>query len=396
MSNRILFIGLSAFLFISCAKTPPVGQVAPMVSFTSQTSRTLVFPDPVPRDPGNVTASVSPKLATLLEKRLGEAAQKSGATGISVSIWNPDGGRWTGQRGLADMARNIPVDAGSVFHAGSVGKVFTAVLIFQLIENGELSLETPLSRFYPDFPGADRIRMTHLLTHTSGIFSFNWEDLFRKLDQVFSPRDYINFAAEKGSLFEPGAMWSYSNTNYVILGEIAAEILGTDYAGAVRTRIIEPLGLKHTFVLTPENENSVLISGHHQGQIVNDQVNHAGPFGAGCIATTPQDLTDFFYGLLNGELIRHASVLEMAKRFYPMGTGRSFYGKGLMMLDVPDLGVMLCHEGRIAGFGAMVGYLPSQNVYLSVMVNDETNVDPIYYHLLKDLPWQGRSLTGMR
>ena len=333
-------------------------------------------------DKGALNQSMPPQKQRLYNQRLQQIFEKSKVTGISIAAFKINEGKWLGTEGFADVENKDLVEAGSKFHAGSIGKVFTAVLVFQLIEDGRLALDATIDQWFPKFPNANKITIDHLLTHTSGIYSFNWSKKFRESSKYHTPPELIAEAKKQGNHFRPGERWSYSNTGYVMLAVILEKITQQTFFDLLKKRIIEPLELKNTGIITPENEHALLIKGYHRGESIMSKVNHATPHGAGIIASNASDLATFFYALLARKLVSGESLEAMTSQMYPMGTGITFYGRGIILMRSP-LGDMLYFAGRIAGFGAMVGYLVEQETFVAVMVNDETQVDPAWYALLK-------------
>jgi D-alanyl-D-alanine carboxypeptidase len=142
---------------------------------------------------------------------------------------------------------------------GSATKSFVATVVMQLRDEGALSLDDSLASWLPDFPRAARIRVRHLLGHTSGVFDYTQDDGFADLvlaDHRFTPEEMVAIAAAHDPLFEPGAGWSYSNTNYILLGRVIEAVTGHTAAAELRTRILEPLGMADTFLLGSEVETS--------------------------------------------------------------------------------------------------------------------------------------------
>jgi D-alanyl-D-alanine carboxypeptidase len=125
-----------------------------------------------------------------------------------------------------------------------VGKAFTAAVVMQLIEEGKLSYSDPLARWFPDFPNAGAITVDHLLTHTSGAFSFNTDLKFRKKKGYTPPDELIRIAARHGNALCPGERWSYTNTGYVLLARIVEKIEGLPFHQVVTRRVIDRLGLR--------------------------------------------------------------------------------------------------------------------------------------------------------
>lgn len=152
--------------------------------------------------------------------------------------------------GLADRPWNIPNAPQTRFQIASLTKQFTAMLILQLAEQGDLSLNDPISFYLPDYPaayGAD-VSIKHLLSHTSGIPSYtafkNWPDTTSRLDT--RPPEFIEYIAARELQFRPGTRFSYSNSNYYLLGIIIEKITAKSYGRVLQEQILDPAYLTNT------------------------------------------------------------------------------------------------------------------------------------------------------
>lgn len=255
---------------------------------------------------------------------------------VSVAVGIPGKGIWTGtqQTGSTPLA----VDSGTVFHAESTGKVFTAFVILELVEQGTLSLDATIDRWYPSIPRSGSITIRHLLTHSSGIPSFETCPEYVP-ERCYTPMEKVAWSIKYPYLFEPGKSFSYSNTGYILLGLIAEQATGKNFEDLLTEYVIAPLGLRNTFPITNENKNAVIrIPGCSHGQPIASQEDFTGPSYAGPIASTPTDIVLFFQALMSGQLISPQSVQEMFTDMmsFPGTDFPAFYGKGIMALpDVP-------------------------------------------------------------
>jgi CubicO group peptidase (beta-lactamase class C family) len=129
--------------------------------------------------------------------------------------------------GLADKARNLPNNPQTKFNLGSMNKMFTAVAIAQLAEQGKLSFDDKVGKFLPDYPNKDvanKVTIHHLLTHTSGLGSY-WNAKFdARRAQIKTVADYLALFADEPLLFEPGARFEYSNSGFIVLGAIVEKV----------------------------------------------------------------------------------------------------------------------------------------------------------------------------
>jgi CubicO group peptidase (beta-lactamase class C family) len=153
--------------------------------------------------------------------------------------------------GLANVEQAVQVKPETVFQSGSVGKQFTAALVMLLVEDGKLSLDDSITRFYPDAPWRWRgITIRHLLTHTSGIPDY--EETSIDLRKDYTEDEFARLAFGLKLEFEPGSRWSYSNTGYVLLGAIIRKATGQFYGDLLRDRLFKPLGMKTARIISEE------------------------------------------------------------------------------------------------------------------------------------------------
>ncbi len=188
-----------------------------------------------------------------LSQRLNEAVdwilENTKTPGITAAVGIPGQGIWSMSRGLAKATPPTPLAETPHFHWASAGKAFTATVVMQLIEEGKLSYDDPLAKWFPDFPNAGAITIDHLLTHTSGIFSFNADLPFRKQRRYHSPEECLAIAMRHGCVCCPGERWYYSNTGYVLLALVVERIESRPFHEVIGNRIITPLGLRETVAL---------------------------------------------------------------------------------------------------------------------------------------------------
>lgn len=330
------------------------------------------------------TAPVPAELAQKLSAALELAESKLKAPALTAAIASPGQGFWSSTVTLDPHA--VPPKR---FYWASAGKTFTAVLILQLVEEGKLSLTTPIAQWFPDYPNARCITIEHLLTHTSGIFSFNQDLKFARKPRSLPPADLIAIARRHGSAFCPGEYWSYCNTGYVMLGLIAEQLDGRAYAEAVDARIVQRIGLHQTRAL-PAIMGIADIAPPHPSSPADAMVEVAQgtPFSAGCIVATAEDMVRFWWGLLSGKLLAPATVEKMFTPLYPMfGERVGFYGQGVMVSDIPDqtVDVWLGHSGGTPGIKAEVIYSQNAHAFVAVALNNDGSAQSTVNLLLKTL-----------
>ncbi len=180
-----------------------------------------------------------------LDNYLNAAHELWGFNGSVLVAWN---GRVILSKGygMADNTFNIPNTPQTKFFIGSITKQFTAACIMILIERNLLKLDDPIIMYLPDYPrpNGDKITIRHLLTHTSGIPDYtNFPEVILKRTQPLSTEYLIDLFKNWPLEFEPGSKFSYSNSGYLLLGEIIEKISGQSYEAFLEHEILKPLGM---------------------------------------------------------------------------------------------------------------------------------------------------------
>src|SRR5919112_1415798 len=277
-----------------------------------------------------------------------------------------------------------PVTADAQFRIASISKPFVATVVLQLVQEGRLRLDDKLSRYVPTYPGGDRITLRHLLNHTSGVPDFELADHFG--DGLLADRQRHWRADEILALvtgvrpdFAPGTGYNYSNTGYVLLGEVIRAVTGSTWAAEVRRRILDPLHLEHTYVAGAEPGPGGVLPGYYDADNDGDQENietgqpwpsletAEGP--AGAIISTAGDLAVFGRALFRGRLLAPASLGQMLAEG-PHHPRNSNYGLG-MEISRPDYRTTVWgHGGALPGFRSTLWYVPQYDIVIVVLAND--------------------------
>lgn len=291
--------------------------------------------------------------------------------------------RTIGYRSIS-QGDSLPNDTATRFRIGCISKIFTATMIFQLIEEGKLSLQTPLSDFFPTLPNAPKITVGHLMSHRSGLFNVTEDSSF--LQSSYQPTTETQLLERIGHyppLFEPGTQAGYSNTNFILLGMIVEKLTGQSYAEALEQRITRKIGLSHTSVgglIDPAKDeaHSYLRWGNTWKPVRETDLSAA--LGVGSLISTPSDINRFLNALFHNELIHDSSLQTMT--YIKDGFGMGIQPSSMeSLLSYGDMGGM-------DSFNSMTGYLPDDDVALTMLTNAddydtyqiEQAVLKIYFH----------------
>lgn len=279
--------------------------------------------------------------------------------------------------GLADAERRLPNTEQTAFHLASVSKIFTAVAILQLKQQGKLKLDDPFVKYFPEFPWP-RITIRHLLSHTSGLLDYQ---IFEGPFQENPARLYTNndlmaaFKADKqGLLFEAGEKYSYSNTGYGLLALLVEKISHSTFETYLSKHIFKPSGMNHTYIQTPQikvddasraKRYEFLSYDPAQLKII-DSVQSAyipafvlgGIIGPAGMVSTVNDLLKFDQALYSNKLLKQTTLAEAftptklndgSMALAGWANTLSYYGLGWQILCDSTYGKVVWHGGGSPG-----------------------------------------------
>jgi CubicO group peptidase (beta-lactamase class C family) len=212
---------------------------------------------------------------------------------------------------ISDTQRQ-PLAADTKYRIASITKTYTAVMVFQLVEEGRLKLTNTLDKFFPQIPNASRITIAQLLHHRSGIPGMEQDGTFGR--QARTQDEIVARIAQGKPNFEPDTQHSYANTGYIVLGFIVEKIDGKSYRDALRDRITSTLGLRNTYAGTGNTDsgrNEALSYGYIGGWRESEELDFSVVAGAGGIVSTTADMAAFIQGLFDLKLISKESFTQM-------------------------------------------------------------------------------------
>ncbi|MCL6258469.1 beta-lactamase family protein [Aquiflexum sp. TKW24L] len=272
--------------------------------------------------------------------------------------------------GFADVEGNVAATSSTKYRVGSISKMFTSALILKAVEEGKISLDQKIDKFFPEIENASDISISQLMNHRSGIHSFTSNpDYLTWNTQNKSRKGLYDIIKEGGSDFEPDSKADYSNSNYVLLTWVLEDIYMQPFPSLLKKYITEPLGLKDTYVgqktVISSNESySYKYAGEWQKETETDM---SIPLGAGAIVSTTGDLTRFIEGLFAGKIISLSS-LELMKEM------KDNFGRGMFIIPFYDK-ASFGHTGGIDEFKSMLSYFPEEKLAFAMAVNG-SSFDP--------------------
>ncbi|CAN5879761.1 N/A [soil metagenome] len=307
--------------------------------------------------------------------------QEGRAAGISVAVVHGRDTLLLKGYGKANIELDVPMPASAVHEIGSVTKQFTAAAILQLRDEGRLSLDDDLTKYFPDYPTHGRaIPLRRLLDHTSGIRGITEIPAFGSLQHRGWPRDSaIALFAREPFEFPVGEAMIYNNSAYILLGHIIEKTSGMSYERYVEENIFAPLGMGDTSYcdnreIIPDRASGYQIQGTNvRRAMLND---HTWPYSAGSLCSTAGDLVAWLHGLHGGRALTEPSYAEMTSPSRLNDGTPLRYG---MALSVgPEIGgaMMVGHGGAIGGFGAQASWYPDAQLAVVVLINSNGPVSP--------------------
>lgn len=269
--------------------------------------------------------------------------------------------------GMKDVDENSPLNVATVFRLGSISKMFTATMIFQLIEEGKLNLNTILAEFYPLIPNSETITIGQMLQHQSGLFDYTSDPKYTSYMFTETGRGTLLSLIQIGTpAFEPGDRAAYCNTNFLLLSYIIEDLDERSYAESLVARITEKIGTQSlAFGAAANTANNEAFSYMYTGEFWQfaGETHMSIPMGAGSVVGNAQDVNTFITALLNSE-----TLLKKTTRDQMLTTVGERYGYGIFKLPYEEVSAY-GHGGSIDGFRTRTAYLMDQNIAITILSN---------------------------
>jgi D-alanyl-D-alanine carboxypeptidase len=297
-------------------------------------------------------------------------------------------GVWIGRKELVSGAignayPGVRANRRMHFRIGNTTESMTSTLLLQLVDDGKIRLDDPISKWYPSLPRADEITLAMLAGSTSGYFHYVNSDAF--IDAVHAypfrhwrPDELIQIGTEMPMLFEPGTSWAFSDTNFVILGEILRRVGGKPVAEQIRERILEPLGMRHTAMTTTAETPPPVLHGYTDERGVYEDATYWNPSWAtytGNMTSNLADMGRWAQAVGSGTLLSRASYTRM---FAPASVGLGpltsdfHYAMGSAVAN----GWILGGAPGLMGYTGIVSYLPSKRIRVVVFTTTGPDTPP--------------------
>lgn len=293
----------------------------------------------------HATDACPAELDSVGQRLLDSAVNEHGLVGAQVSLAVGDGVRCQFASGTADLDRRQPLLPGHVIRLGSLTKTYTAVVVLRLIERGLVGLDSPVSRWFPEYRFARRITVRMLLDHSSGLRELLGPRVMFlstiRSTRVWTTAELLAMVFKPPLEFEPGSDHRYSNSNYVLLGILAERATGRTLQTLYREEIFTPLGLQHTWFLPFDKAPGQLVVGFDRDLIPLPGWHTTTPHNAawsslahasGAMAATASDVMRLFEAVMNREVVGEDSyrvMTSVARARHPEDTYLERFGLGL-------------------------------------------------------------------
>lgn len=299
---------------------------------------------------------------TNVDNYLSELAETNKFMG-SVAVLRDDDIIYNHSTGFANKEKQILPNDKTTYGIGSISKVFTSAMILKAVEERRIKLSSELNEYFPLIRNSEKITIENLLNHRSGIHNFtNDQDFLEWNTQNKSEDEMLQIITNGGSDFEPNSKAEYSNSNYVLLSYILERIYHKSYSDILAEKIINKLGLRHTYFGNNINDTNESQSyKFNEIWVKQTQTNPSIPLGAGAIFSTPTDLTKFIGALFKGKIISKKS-LEL------MITMKDNFGYGIFEMPFKRR-IAYGHTGGIDGFNSVLAYFPKEKISVAIISN---------------------------
>ncbi len=312
------------------------------------------------------------KVAAIAQKVLAD----SGVPSASIGIVQDNRIVYTRAFGLARVTPPLPADATMAYPIGSISKQFTATAVLILQQQGKLSLQDPVSKFFPELTRANDVKIINLLTHTSGYQDYAPQDYTIPAWKLpGDPLAVVHEFAGKSLDFDPGTQWQYSNTNFVLAALIVEKVSGEPFAKFLRDNVLNAAHLDDVLNLNTD-QSKLQVTGYMRNALapIRPAALEAPGwyFGDGDLAMPVSQLLKWDLTIMNQTLLTPASYKDMETPFILANGKDSHYGLGVDILNVNGHKAIE-HSGEVGGFVAENILFPDDHVAIAVLTNQEAS-----------------------
>lgn len=337
--------------------------------------------------------------------------------GVSFGIQVNDSQPFVASYGTTDIQGNTEVSINTIFSLASITKPITALGIGMLVQENKLSFNNTIDTYFPDFPNGHKITIYQLLSHTSGIPETWIGGLPENIssDWTIEPNPHLVLQEMKTtSMFEPGTKYSYSNSGYLLLGEIIEQVSGQSYQDFIKENLLEKYGASQSFIDEKDMERTHLWTKGYGIEIKDSITNQKSFFqqdfeafslkSFGGLKSNPTDLLQLTNTLFKGKIVRESIRNEMtsyaktsngnyvySELYLPPGfeqpklpdyLEKNGYGLGFSLMNMYNVPV-IWHSGGMPGYNAVLAHFPNSNTTIVMCSNTDNGLIPEYESIMK-------------
>lgn len=345
-------------------------------------------------------ANDSQLLKDQLQQTLNELIAKHETPGITFSVVMPDGELIAVAAGKANLESDLDMRPEDRMLGGSTGKVFYSVVIMQLVEEGKLSLDEPISTYLGHYewfkrvPNAEGLTLRNLMRHESGIPRYVFKEAFQSdvlvdADKKWEPQELVAYVLDDEPLFEVNSSFAYSDTNYILAGMAVEEVTGNDLFDEVENRVVKRAGLKYV-----DYQNKRTFKGMAQGYNGDDpffpghalagdksRYNWQFEWAGGGIVIASQDLAILAKKIYEGEMFSPELLPAYLNGRDALQMGGT-WGLGVHIRETPN-GRIFGHSGFMPGYITNMFYWENEQVAICYQINGSA---PAYRGIMREIP----------
>lgn len=330
----------------------------------------LFFIFPASADPQTTGSGLDPNE----EAKIAKMVTESGAPSISVAIVEHGELSYARGFGNASLEPSRPAEPQTRYAVGSISKQFTAAAILLMVEQGKLSLDDKVAKFFPQLTRANEVTIRELLSHTSGYEDYAPQDyMIPEWTKPTNPEAILDQWAKKPLDFDPGTKWQYSNTNFVLAGRIFEKASGQDLMAFLKAKIFQPLGMQSAGDCSVDKTPNDAVAYTRFALGPPRSALREGPgwyFAAGELCMTPSDLAKWDIAFLNKRILSADSYREFTREVRLANGDATHYALGLHVGEFDNI-PEVSHSGEVSGFLASNLVYPTRGVAVIVLSNED-------------------------
>jgi len=319
--------------------------------------------------------TATPVLGSAEEAKIEKMLADSGVPSISLAIVEHGKLVYAKAFGKASLDPSRAADPQTRYAIGSISKQFTTAAILLLAQEGKLSLDDKVSKYFPDLTSANEITIRELLSHTSGYEDYAPQDYtIPEQTKPTTPQAILDKWAKMPLNFAPGTKWQYSNTNYVLAGQIFEKVSGEDLVKFLDAKIFRPLGMTSAGDCGTDKtpDDAVAYTRYALGPSRPAMREGHGWFsGAGELCMTPTDLAKWDVAFLHKQILSSRSYDEFTREVLLPDGDRTHYALGLDVDSFDNRIPMISHSGEVSGFLALNRVFPTRDAAVVVLSNQD-------------------------